>query len=121
MTDQENSPARIMLETHYFFKPESGFLGLVKPGAWGWGPFVAIQPGQEDIVDATAIGLMLGFRRDPMSSQSFNVGIGFVVDPNARVLGDGIAANKPLPGNETVIRFKEQEQGGLLFLTSFSF
>ena len=63
---------------------------------------------------------MFGFRRGE-GEGSFNLGVGVVVDPDTRVLGDGIVANQPLPAGETEIRYLEEMQTGLLILASFSF
>lgn len=117
--DEENARARIMLESHYFFLPQRSFLG-VSANDWGIGPFVAIQPGENDIVQAAGAGLMIGFRR-PDSSSSWNIGVGLVYDPNTKTLGDGIVANQPLPPGETTVRYKERAQKGVVILTSFSF
>ncbi len=140
VTDQNNGRARIMLESHYFFTPCGRFLGMggstrnddQKLGdgrctsddpdlaRWGYGPFVAIQPGSGEIIDAIGAGLMVGFRRK--GSQSFNIGVGIVIDPNTRVLGDGFTANAAPPaGEETAVRYRETLQTGVLILTSFSF
>lgn len=138
--DVNNGRARIMLESHYFFTPNGRppllpFLNNVPDPSsgnndsttvkgvkqWGWGPFVALQPGTDDVIEAIGMGLMIGFRRDETSTQSFNFGIGLVVDPNTRVLGDGIVANRALPIGETEVRYKEELQKGILFLSSFSF
>jgi hypothetical protein len=134
--DQDNGRARIMLELHHFFTPEGNILGRVndvedehggrlpledQQKEWGIGPFIAIQPGTDDIIEAVAAGLMMGFRYDTASSQSFNLGLGWVVDPNTRVLGEGIIANEPLPTGEPAIRYRETMQNGLLILASFGF
>jgi len=130
-----NARARVMLESHYFFgdvnKKENGTLEpyckISKNRQCGLGFFVAVQPGSNDIIDAIAVGVMVGFARISngssagKSSSAFNLGIGVVVDPSVKVLGDGIEANKPLPTGETSVRFKTISQTGLLFLTSFSF
>jgi hypothetical protein len=132
--DQDNGRARIMLESHYFFTPCTwNFLGLKNPckgdeylvadpkeARWGIGPFIAVQPGSDNIIDAIGLGIMIGARREK-SAQSFNLGIGVVFDPNTRVLGDGIRENEPLPAGETEVRYRETLQTGLLVLTSFSF
>lgn len=122
--DENNDRARVMLESHYFFTPGVGSAvgdgEDVKLARWGVGPFVALQPGTDEVIEAVGMGVMVGFRRG-QTGQSFNVGLGYVVDPNTRVLGDGIVKNKPLPGNETEIRFKDVAQTGWLILTSFSF
>lgn len=117
--DEDNARARIMLESHYFFRPKGNFLG-VDEGDWGVGPFVAIQPGENDIVSAAGLGLMIGFRR-PNESGSWNIGVGVVFDPDTKTLGDGIRPNQPLPAGETAIRYKERAQKGVVILTSFSF
>lgn len=145
--DENNGRARIMLESHYFFTPCGSFLSFISLGHnhcardenkrllrdkdgrlirgatdWGIGPFIALQPGgEENVIEAIGLGLMVGFRKNPDTTQSFNFGIGYVVDPNTRVLGDGIRQDQPLPVNETEIRYKETSQDGLLFLASFSF
>jgi hypothetical protein len=119
--DEDNGRARIMLESHYFFTSKGRtFLG-VQPGDWGAGPFVALQPGTDDIIEAIALGGMIGFRRPNGGSESFNLGLGVVIDPNTRILGEGLVANQPLPGGETEIRYKQEMQTGLLVLASFGF
>jgi hypothetical protein len=117
--DEDNAKARILLESHYFFLPQRDFFG-VSPGDWGVGPFLAIQPGENDIVSAAGLGLMIGFRR-PNSSNSWNIGVGVLYDPDTKTLGDGIRPNQPLPPGETEIRYKERAQKGVVILTSFSF
>lgn len=119
VTDQNDTRARIMLESHYFFTPDSRFLN-VEPKDWGIGPFVAIQPGTDDIIQAGALGMMIGFRR-PGTSSSFNIGVGVVIDPDTQILGDGLVKDQPLPAGETEIRYKEESQVGLVILTSFTF
>jgi hypothetical protein len=116
----DNVRARLMFETHYFFKPKRSFLGL-EEDMWGVGPFVAIQPGSDEIIEAIGFGLMLGFRRAKDEPQSFNIGVGMVFDPNTQVLGDGILANQPLPAGETEIRYKEDSQTGIMAIASFTF
>jgi hypothetical protein len=127
VTDERNEVARVMLESHYFFVPKGDLnvLGLSKvpEKQWGHGPFVAIQPGSNEIVEALAFGWMWGFKRseDVKDTNSWNIGIGFVVDPKVKVLGDGFVANQPPPAGETEVRYKEKGQWGLLIISSFSF
>jgi len=120
VTEERNDIPRIMLESHYFFLPDTTFLRAVEPKNWGHGPFVAIQPGSEEIIEAIGFGWMIGFKREN-SESSWNIGAGLVVDPNVKILGDGIEENKPLPAGETEIRFKETSQWGVLIVTSFGF
>lgn len=139
--DRNNTPARVMVESHYFFTPCHSFLSIrynecewVKDATdkkwrqvvdnrarWGWGPFVALQPGGNDVIDAIGAGLMVGFRRGLQTNESFNLGFGIVVDPNTKVLARDIEEGGLLPPNETDIRLEDTTQTGLLFLASFSF
>ncbi len=125
VNDEDNGRARIMLESHYLFTPPSNvdFLGLDNSGTekeWGFGPFIALQPGTEDVIEAIGMGLMFGFRRGK-GDESFNLGFGVVIDPNTRILGEGVVANRPLTNGETEVRYKEELQTGFLILSSFSF
>ena len=124
VTDKDNVRARIMLESHYFFEPNGKFLNTSSDD-WGYGPFIALQPGTDQIIEAIGAGVMLGFRRksstESDSNQSFNIGFGVAFDPNTKTLGDDIINGQPLPEGETDVRFLEQDQVGLLILTSFSF
>ncbi|MCI5120819.1 MAG: hypothetical protein D3908_06445 [Candidatus Electrothrix sp. AUS4] len=93
-----------------------------KEGDWGIGPFVALQTGSEDLIEYIGAGIMIGFKRnDASSKESFNIGLGVVVDPSAQILGDGIVENQPLPEGETAVRYKETSQVGLLALVSYAF
>ena len=122
VTEDKDTIPRLMLETHYFFVPKkTSFLGILDPGMWGWGPFVAMQSGTDEIVEAIGGGFMVGFRRKKGSPQSFNLGLGAVVDPSVRVLGDGLSKNDPLPEGETQVRYKHTNQWGVLLITSYSF
>lgn len=121
VTDQNNALARLLLETHYFFKPQAdGPFGL-PPDMWGLGPFVAIQPGEERIIEAIGLGVMIGFRREETKTNSFNIGVGAIIDPNTRILGDGFVANAAPPAGEVEVRYRETSQLGWMILTSFSF
>ncbi|WOJ98182.1 hypothetical protein R0137_06340 [Congregibacter brevis] len=126
--DENDVVARVMLELHYFFTPDEPFFkslyggqGLVPANNWGFGPFIAIQPGTDDVIEALGMGMMLGFKRDEKTLNSWNIGLGWAVDPNVNILGDGFFENQPPPGSETVVRFKETSQQGLFLIFSFSF
>jgi hypothetical protein len=111
VTDEENGIPRLVLEGHYFFR-DSDF-------GFNHGPFVAVQPGSDEIINSVAIGYMMGWKKADKTS-SWNIGLGVVADPNVQTLGDGVSENKALPGNETVIRYKETTQYGLMLLFSTS-
>lgn len=118
---EKNAVARVLLESHYLFTPPYSFLGALKRGDWGIGPFVGVMSGKDEIIEAAGLGLMLGFRRRESNDESFNIGVGYMVDPSSRTLGDGIIANQPLPEGETDIRYKERSRGGIVVMASFSF
>jgi hypothetical protein len=61
--------------------------------------------------------------KSPTPNSSWNFGIGLRVDPGAKVLGDGIVANQPLPVGESSnpIRTKLEPRLGVMLLSSFSF
>lgn len=128
VTKEKNDIPRLMLESHYFFP-----LGRETKGQrmYGHGPFVAIQSGSSEIIEAIGMGWMLGFRRSFDQEQSFNVGFGPIVDPAVKTLGDGIVPNQPIcpiaasestpPPCTPDLRFKETSQWGLLVMVSFGF
>jgi hypothetical protein len=128
--EQRNDLARFMFEAHYFFTPNFKLFG-VDPYAWGTGPFVAIEPGADNkVINAIGLGWMIGFRTwtydwathlKTWNNTSWNIGVGFAVDPTSKILGDGIRANQPLPPGETAIRLKDTSQGGIMIITSFAF
>jgi hypothetical protein len=121
VTDLDNGRARVLFEGHYFLKPDHAFLGFssVPAGDWGFGPFIAIQPGANDAIGAFGGGFMIGFRTN--ETQSFNIGVGVIFDPDTQILGEGIVANEPLPAGETQIRYQETTQTGVMIIASFGF
>ena len=127
VTKAANRRPRILLETHYFWEVDAegtvvhlgGAEVSVREADIGFGPFAAIQGSEDEILEAFAIGGMVGFKRSERSS--FNIGIGVALDPNVKVFGDGIRSNEPLPDGETSIRFKEEARWGFLTLVSFAF
>jgi hypothetical protein len=125
VTDEDDHQVRIMFETHYFF-PQNYTMPLLNKEArtWGFGPFIAFQPGEDQIITSVGMGVMLGFKRsanDNGAGDSFNMGLGVFVEPNSQILGEGLRANEPLPEGETEIRYKEESQVSWGVITSFSF
>jgi hypothetical protein len=87
---------------------------------WGHGPFAAIQTDKDSTLGSFALGYMVGWRKGD-NDNSFNLGVGLILDRDVKTLGDGIEANRPLPSGETTIRIKEESRRGLLVFTSFAF
>ena len=117
VSDVENVTGRFLLETHHFWEIGSSGVGI--------GPFVAIEAGSDPIIQALGGGVMVGFKTSDggksSRKSSFNIGVGIIYDLNTQILGEGIVANEPLPEGETLIRFQETEQSGLMISSSFSF
>lgn len=132
VTEDQRVLTRVMLETHYLSRWWTEKLGMEdrcmdrgKIKECGIGFFIAAQPGTTNTIEAIGGGVMYGHRRNPGPSDTdtsaFNFGIGLVVDPYAKTLGDGIQKDQPLPAGETVVRFKERPIWGWLLFASFSF
>jgi hypothetical protein len=113
INDQTNISASVVLESHYFF---------ADPGRprFGHGPFLALRPGGDKIIDTIGLGYMLGWRYDDKANSSWNIGAAFTVSPNATVLADGITKNAPLPPGEVEARTQQKSLLGFMFLVSFS-
>jgi hypothetical protein len=139
VTEAGNVTAGIVFESHYFFVPNNSFFGFLAPGNWGHGPFVAVDASTSNgstVVGGVSMGYMIGFRRvgytpipytttavQTVDNHSWNFGVGVRVDPQSKVLGDGIIANQhPPPGEtSTAVRLKTVPRTGVMLLTSFSF
>lgn len=110
---RHSTSARVILETHYFFTPGPA-------ERFGIGPFVALQPGTEKVINALGGGVLTGLRRENRS-QSFNVGAGVMVEPEVRDLGQGIMEDEPLPAGETEIRYQTVPTWSFVLIASFGF
>jgi hypothetical protein len=115
---------RIVLEGHHFVfhnGPRVSGGRDIDGATRGQGPFIAVQSSGDEVISGFGLGWMVGFRYKTNSPSSFNLALGLMVDANVKTLGEGIEANKPLPGDETTARFKEESRTGLLLFGSFSF
>ena len=104
----------IILETHYFWT--IGTEQLI-----GVGPFFAIRTGDNDIIDEAGLGIMAGFRRNKTDTNSFNIGLGVMLDPDAQVLADGYFPNLAPPSGSSDVRYKQEERFSLAIVFSYSF
>jgi hypothetical protein len=87
----------------------------------GFGPFIAVQSGDNKVIDALAVGVMWGFRRIPSESVSMNIGFGVSFDPSVQVLAKDFKEGDEPPNNETEVRFKKESQFGWSLMASFTF
>jgi hypothetical protein len=97
-------------------------------GQWGFGPFVAVQPGgSSQIISSVGAGFMADFKlsTDPKNKQGFGLGFGYASIPAAKTLGDEFVPNQPAPtgpgGTPLPIRFETRDKGAVLFVLSFTF
>lgn len=111
VTDEENGIPRFILEYHTFNWE-------LKKAGIGIGPFVALQTGDQEIINAVALGVMFGLKKGKTDKLSFNLGVGISADPNVQILGEGLNPNEALPDGETEIRFKEETQYGVMIVFS---
>jgi hypothetical protein len=88
---------------------------------WGVGPFIALQGSEKEVINALAVGVMWGIRKDPTSTSSVNIGVGVSFDPSVQVLGHGLKEGKALPTGETAVRFKKEGRFGWALMASFTF
>jgi hypothetical protein len=140
ITESGNVGVSFVLEAHYFFRewfPKALCQGY-NCNDYAIGPFVALEvgggttaaPSGDNPITGYALGLMVGMHHpDPaaadskLANASWNFGVGLRVDPSARVLADGVAANRsPPPGVTTTDQlFKKESRYGVMLLSSFSF
>jgi hypothetical protein len=93
------------------------------------GPFLAIQTSQNEAIDTIGLGVMGGFHVGDGSS--FNIGIGAILDPVAKILPPGYVDGAPPPkgyvagdkvaGGGTAISLVTKGKMGLIILASFTF
>jgi hypothetical protein len=125
VTKTNKSWAGIILESHYFFTPTWGNINKCKDGTdnceknFGFGPFIAVMPGTDNLIQSMGGGIMFGLKRQN-SSNSFNLGLGGMINPNQQVLGDGLVENQPIPTNDQ-IRYKTVTAWGYILSCSFTF
>lgn len=114
---KQNDTVRPWVEVHsWWWESEDSEKARAK---WGLGPFIAVAPGS-NFVDAVGGGLMFGrkYKKDATSNLSFNLSVGGALELNAKVLGDGVNANQPLPAGETSARTKTLSVASLLIMFS---
>lgn len=124
VNESSNIRARVFLETHKFIysRPVKGAKRFQPHGI---GPFIALQPGTDEIIDSIGIGILFGWRDSDDATNSFNLGIGIHVDPRTQVLGDEFRKDQPAPvdaatGMPLNVRFVDRDQGAVLIFASFS-
>jgi len=112
--EEADAQLGLVLETHYF-------IGSSKPELWGTGPFVAVKVSENDVIDEAGFGWMLGLRRRVEDTNSFNIGFGIMVDPDAEVLADGFTTNQAPPSGATEVATKKEERFSFAIIFSYTF
>lgn len=116
-----NTTAGFMLEMHYLI--------------WKWphdqsrrgtGPFVAVQPGTDQVISAVGAGWMIDWKVDQTSRKGFGLGFGYAARPSAKTLGNEFVGGQPAPKDPTTgqplpIRFETRDKGSVLAVLSFTF
>jgi len=91
----------------------------------GMGPFVAVQPGTDQVISTVGAGWMIDWKVDATSRKGFGLGLGYAARPQAKTLGDEFVDGKPAPlgpnGQPLPIRFEIRDKGSLLAVLSFTF
>ena len=116
MTKRVNTHAGLMLEMHYF---------PWKNDRFGHSPFVAAQPGSDEIITAIGMGWMFGWKVSAAGNKGFALGFGYSAQPTAKVLGDEFVENQPAPkgpdDKPLAVRLQTRDKGAVLFISSFVF
>jgi hypothetical protein len=111
----DNNVVGAIFEAHNFFGHLTG------PLYWGW--FLGVQTTNDKILESAIAGLMLStkYKNNPSDGGSFNIGLGFIMDPNARVLADGFEEGQPLPAGEQSVRTTKVTKTGYGVVISYGF
>lgn len=94
-------------------------LPMPDPPLMGFGPFIALQSSDNSAIDALTLGVMWGFRKDPMESASLNVGLGVSFDPSVQVLGGGLKEGGTT--DAMTVTYKKEGRIGWAVMASFTF
>lgn len=114
ITSERQVVPRLMLEKHWYLSND--WKGSYKPGLF----IGASLLGDRQVMDAVAFGFLAGFKPNPGTTTTHNLGIGIALQPYSRVLGDGLSKNQPLPAGETQIRYKETNRTALIFFYTYT-
>jgi len=113
-----NTSPGFMLEMHYLVKQWNN-------KTVGTGPFVAAQPGTDQIISSVGAGWMIDWKVDENSKKGFGLGLGYAARPFAKTLGDEFVDGKPAPlgpnGLPLQIRYETRDKGSILAVLSFTF
>lgn len=116
VTEENSDDIALLLEAHYFFMLDS-------ENRYGIGPFLAIKPGDGEIINGMGAGVMAGARylsAEGTSAKSFNIGFGPFLQRNAQVLADGFYDGEPPPEGEEQVEFKTEDVWRWTVTFSFS-
>lgn len=114
VTSERQVVPRLMLEKHWYFRDD--WKGGYKPGMFVGASLL----GERQVMDAVALGALVGFKPNSGTTTTHNLGIGIALQPYSRVLGDGLTKDQPLPAGETQIRYKETNRTALILFYTYT-
>lgn len=132
VTESRQYQPKILLETHKFLaafydceSDPAKRKQKVKDGhspsddmLVGFGPFVALALGGDDVIDGIGFGLMVGGKVG--QGTSFNVGVGPYLASKIQVLADGFVDGEAAPAGATEVEFTKRSDWKSLVMFSFS-
>lgn len=136
---QQNAEARLILEYHVWLATEREPPMLVQAvhavfKDWDWFKketwhtnvisgglqFVVLTDTGNAKVDGFGGGYIMGVRKKGKEDQSWNLGIGAVLQNDYQQLGSGFTDGQPPPAGETAIRYKDRSALRGYVMASFS-
>jgi hypothetical protein len=122
---RNNTSTGLALEIHHFFYSHKN---SSDHPTWGMGPFVGLQAGTSNIINAVGVGWMVGWKALPGNTDShaaFNLGVGYAGIPTVQSLGDEFKDGQKAPvdkdGKPLPIRYFTHDSGAFMFMASFTF
>lgn len=85
------------------------------------GPFLGIQTTTNELLDSAVLGWMFAFKYKDDAKGSFNIGVGWVIDPNTKVLSNDFNEGQPLPSGAQDISTKKVTKTGVGVIVSYGF
>lgn len=114
---QKKQQPRAVMEMHKYFWCNDGYTD----GKRGCGPFIAVAATADKVLSGVGFGFMYGVKRGAGDSDGFSIGVGAILDGNARDLAEGFKVDQPLPPGETTVRFEDKARWSALVFATMTF